>query len=119
MGGGGQDLSDCVAYSFNVPAPPVEHPIAAQLLSGFPLDLGQVTAAPTVPDDFGFVASDPVVDMIDLGTISVTVTHSIAAQLLTGTPVDLGLITSAVTVSDDFGSTNDSVVDVIALGTVP
>ena len=42
MGGGGQDLSDCVAYSFNVPAPPVQHPIAAQLLSGFPLDLGQV-----------------------------------------------------------------------------
>ena len=119
MGGGGQDLSDCVAYSFNVPAPPVEHPIAAQLLSGFPLDLGQVTATPTVPDDFGFVASDPVVDMIDLGTISVTVTHSIEAQLLTGTPVDLGLITSAVTVSDDFGSTNDSVVDVIALGSVP
>ena len=57
--------------------------------------------------------------MIDLGTISVTVTHPIAAQLLTGTPVDLGLITGAVTVSDDFGSTNDSVVDVIALGTVP
>ena len=48
MGGGGQDLSDCVAYSFNVPAPPVDHPIAAQLLSGFPLDLGQVTSAPTV-----------------------------------------------------------------------
>ena len=45
--------------------------------------------------------------MIDLGTISVTVTHPIAAQLLTGTPVDLGLITGAVTVSDDFGSAND------------
>jgi hypothetical protein len=119
MGGGGQDLSDCVAYSFNVPAPPVEHPIAAQLLTGFPLDLGQVSSAPTVADDFGSVASDPVVDLIDLGTISVTVTHPIGAQLLTGTPVDLGLITGAVTVSDDFGSTNDSVVDVIALGTVP
>jgi hypothetical protein len=49
----------------------------------------------------------------------VTVTYPIAAQLLTGTPVDLGLITGAVTVSDDFGSTNDSVVDVVALGTVP
>jgi hypothetical protein len=38
---------------------------------------------------------------------------------LTGTPLDLGLTTGAVTVSDDFGSTNDSVVDVINLGTVP
>jgi len=119
MGGGGQDLSDCVAYSFNVPAPPVEHPVAAQLLSGFPLDLGQVSSTPTVADDLGSVASDPVVDVVDLGMISVTVTHPIAAQLLTGTPVDLGLITGAVTVSDDFGSTNDSVVDVMALGTVP
>jgi hypothetical protein len=119
MGGGGQDLSDCVAYAFNVPAPPVQHPIAAQLLSGFPLDLGQIDSAPTVGDDFGAVASDPVVDTIDLGTISVNVTHPIAAQLLTGTPVDLGLITGAVTVSDDFGSANDSVVDVIALGAVP
>ena len=119
MGGGGQDLSGCVAYSFNVPAPPVKHPIAAQLLSGFPLDLGQVASAPTVADDFGSMASDPVVDVIDLGTISVTVTHPIAAQLLAATPVDLGLITGAVTVSDDFGSTNDSVVDSITLGTVP
>ena len=119
MGGGGQDLSGCVAYSFNVPAPPVDHPIAAQLFGGFPLDLGQVASAPTVADDFGSMAPDPVVDVIDLGTISVTVTHTIAAQLLTGTPVDLGLITAAVTASDDFGSTNDSAVDAIALGTVP
>ena len=119
MGGGGQDLSGCVAYSFNVPAPPVDHPIAAQLLGGFPLDLGQVASAPTVADDFGSMAPDPVVDVIDLGTISVTVTHTIAAQLLAGIPVDLGLITAAVTASDDFGSTNDSAVDAIALGTVP
>ena len=28
MGGGGEDLSTCVAYSFNVPAPPVTNPIA-------------------------------------------------------------------------------------------
>jgi hypothetical protein len=38
---------------------------------------------------------------------------------LVGSPVDLGLITGAVTLSDDFGSTNDAVVDVINLGTVP
>jgi hypothetical protein len=119
MGGGAQDLSTCVAYSFGVPAPPVTHPIAAQLETGFPLDLGQVESAPTVSDDFGGVASDPVVGTVDLGDITVTVTHPIAAQLLSGTPLDLGLITQAVTVSDDFGSTNDSVVDVLDLGTAP
>jgi len=119
MGGGGQDLSSCVAYLYNVPAPPVQHPIAAQLLGGFPLDFGQVISAPIVADDFGSVASDPVDDAIDLGGISVTEEHPIAAKLLTATLVDLGLITGAVTVSDDFGSANDPVIDVIALGTVP
>jgi len=44
--------------------------------------------------------------------------HPIAAQLLIGS-TDLGLTTGAVTVSDDFGSTNDAVIDVINLGTVP
>jgi hypothetical protein len=47
------------------------------------------------------------------------VTHPIAVQLLGGAPVDLGLTTGAVTVLDDFGSTNDAVIDVINLGTVP
>ena len=118
MGGGGEDLSTCVAYSFNVPAPPATHPIATQLESGFPLDLGQVTSAPTVSDDFGHVSGDAVVDIIDLGGITVTVSHPIAQALMAGN-VDLGLITGAVTASDDFGSINDAVVDVINLGTVP
>jgi hypothetical protein len=120
MGGGAQDLSDCAAYSFNVPAPPVKHPIAAQLLSGFPLDLGQVASAPTVSDDFGVASTlgDPYTGTVDLGAINVTVTHPIAQALLSGN-VDLGLITGAVIVSDDFGSTNDAVVDVVVLGTVP
>ncbi len=119
LGGGAEDLSTCVAYQFNVAAPPSTHPITAQLQSGFPLDLGQVISAPTVSDDFGHVASDPVADTIDLGPIIVTVSHPIAVQLLSGTPLDLGLTTGAVMVSDDFGSTNDAVVDVINLGTVP
>jgi len=119
FGGGAEDLSTCAVYTFTAPAPPVTHPIAAQLATGFALDLGQASAAPTVSDDFGQVSADPVVDAIDLGAITVTVTHSIAAQLLSGTPLDLGLITGAVSVSDDFGSTNDAVVDVINLGTAP
>jgi Putative phage tail protein len=119
FGGGTQDLSTCQVYIFNVAAPPTQHPIATQLESGFPLDLGQVISAPTVSDDFGQVAGDPVVDTIDLGQVMISVTHPIAVQLLSGTPVDLGLITGAVTVSDDFGSTNDAVVDIVNLGTVP
>ena len=51
--------------------------------------------------------------------VMVTVIHPIAVQLLSGTLLDLGLTTGAVTVSDDFGSTNDAVMDVINLGTVP
>ena len=119
LGGGGEDLSTLTAYQFNVAAPPSSHPIATQLESGFPLDLGQVISAPTVDDDFGHVAADPIVDVIDLGQVMVNVTHPIAVQLLSGAPLDLGLTTGAVTVSDDFGSTNDAVMDVINLGTVP
>jgi Putative phage tail protein len=119
LGGGTEDLSTCLAYQFDVAAPTTTHPIATQLESGFPVDLGQVISPPTVDDDFGRVASDPVVDVIDLGQVTVTVTHPIAVQLLSGTPVDLGLTTGAVTVSDDFGSSNDAFDDVISLGTVP
>jgi len=56
---------------------------------------------------------------LDLGAITVPVINPIGAQLLLGSPVDLGLTTGAVTLSDDFGSTNDAVIDVINLGTVP
>ena len=119
FGQGAEDLSTCQVYVFNVAAPPVAHPIAAQLESGFPLDLGQSISAPTVSDDFGQVAADPVADIIELGQVAVVVMHPIAVQLLSGSQVDCGLTTAALSVSDDFGSTNDAVVDVINLGTVP
>jgi hypothetical protein len=118
FGGGVEDLSTCTVYPYRVSPPPVLHPIAAQLETGFALDLGQVTAAPTLSDDFGTVTA-AVVDTIDLGSVSVTVVHPIAVQLLSGVPADFGLTTGALTLSDDFGSTNDAVVDVINLGTVP
>lgn len=116
-GGGVQDLSTCTVYVFGA-APPVSDPIFAQLQTGFPLDLGQVTDAPTLSDDFGSVAV-VASSSLDLGAVAVPVVNPIAAQLLLGAPVDLGLTTSAVTLSDDFGSTNDAVVDIINLGTVP
>ena len=116
FGGGAEDLSTCTVYTF-VASAVLADPIFAQLQTGFALDLGQVTAAPTVADDFGSVTAAPI-STLDLGSVAVTVTHPIAVQLLSGTALDLGLTTSAVTVSDDFGSTNDAVVDVIDLGTV-
>jgi hypothetical protein len=117
FGGGAEDLSTVAVYSF-LPTVAAADPIFAQLQTGFALDLGQVTDAPTLADDWGSVATAATASL-DLGAITVTVVHPIAVQLLTGTPLDLGLTTGAVTVSDDFGSTNDSVVDVINLGTVP
>ena len=133
FGSGLEDLSTVAFYSFtpqyastvvttttpNTPPTPPAHPIAVQIESGFPLDLGMVEGAATVADDFGHVASDPVADVVDLGQVIVTVIHPIAVQLLSGTSLDLGVTTGAVTVSDDFGSTNDAVMDVINLGTVP
>ena len=117
LGGGLQDLSTCTVYTYATTSPSVLDPIFAQLQTGFPLDLGQVTDAPILSDDFGLVTVAPT-SSLDLGSVAVPVVHPIALQLLAGN-VDLGLTTSAVTLSDDFGSTNDAVVDIIDLGTVP
>jgi hypothetical protein len=119
FGGGLEDLSTCTVYTHGISSPSTLHPIAAQLETGFALDLGQVADSPTLADDFGHLASDAVVDTIDLGSVSVTVVHPIAVQLQNGAPIDFGLTTSALTLSDDFGSTNDAIMDVINLGTVP
>jgi hypothetical protein len=118
LGGGLQDLSTCTVYVYATTSPSVLNPILAQLQTGFPLDLGQVTDAPTLSDDLGSAAISATASL-DLGSVSVPVVNPIAAQLLVGSPVDLGLTTGAVTLSDDFGSTNDAVVDIINLGTVP
>ncbi len=128
FGGGTQDLSTCAVYSYspvfastvvtstppNTPPAPPANPIAAQLLTGFALDLGQVQSAPTLADDFGSVAAS-VAGLVDLGALTVTTSHPIAAQLLAGN-VDLGLITGFPAVSDDFGSVNDAATQTVDLG---
>jgi hypothetical protein len=113
FGGGAQELSSCAVYTFNAPAG--ADPIAAQLASGFPLDLGSVQSPPTIADDFGQVMA-AVGGSIDLGAVAVTASHPIATQLLAGSPVDLGPVTGAISVSDDFGSTNDAASQTIDLG---
>jgi hypothetical protein len=132
FGGGAEELSTCQVYTYTPlyastvvtttppstpPSPPAD-PIIAQLLTGFALDLGPVNGTVAIGDDLGSVAVASS-GGVDLGALIITVTHPIAVQLLSGTPLDLGLVTSFASATDDFGSTNDSVVDVISLGTVP
>jgi hypothetical protein len=53
FGGGVQDLSGCAAYAYTPSGASSASPIAGQLATGLPLDLGFVTASSTVSDDFG------------------------------------------------------------------
>ncbi len=69
FGGGLQDLSDCAAYSFSPSGGGSADPIAAQLASGLPTDLGQASEAVAIADDFGTVGAGAIVDAIDLGTV--------------------------------------------------
>jgi hypothetical protein len=53
FGGGLQDLSTCVGYPYTPTGAGLASPIAAQLESGIATDLGQVSSAISVGDDFG------------------------------------------------------------------
>jgi Putative phage tail protein len=131
FGGGAEELSVCAVYSFtpiyastvvtstppNTPPTPPADPIAAQLLTGFALNLGSVESAPTIADNFGSVTGG-VVDVINLGAVAATATHPIAVQLLSGSPLNLGATTSYPSVTDNFGSVNDAVSQTIDLGAV-
>ena len=115
FGAGAEALSACAVYTYT-PTGSTD-PIAAQIASGMALDLGQVSAGPTLADDFGAVAS-PVTGAVDCGPVP-AVAHPIAVQLLSGAALTLGATTTYPTVSDDFGSVVDTVVDTIVLGTTP
>jgi hypothetical protein len=80
FGNSAQDLSTCTPYVFIATGPAVPDPIAAQLLTGTPVDLGQVVDLPTVSDDFGQVYNAPE-QIIDLGHVAV-VSYAIGAQLI-------------------------------------
>ena len=53
FGGGLQDLSSCAVYPYTPTGAGSTSPIAAQLASGIATDLGQVSLAVSVLDDFG------------------------------------------------------------------
>jgi hypothetical protein len=65
--GGLQDLSTCMAYAYTPNGAGVLDPIAAQLESGIAIDLGQVSSAATVFDDFGALIGAPS-GFVNLGT---------------------------------------------------
>ena len=75
FGGGTQELSVCVVYTYtptlassssgSSSPSTASDPIAAQLASGFALDLGSVVAGPTLADDFGGVGAT-VTGVVDL-----------------------------------------------------
>jgi hypothetical protein len=68
FGAGVEDLSSCSVYTYTPSGSGVTDPIAQQLLSGFPVNLGSVTATPaTVFDNFGSVTG-AVTQTINLGT---------------------------------------------------
>ncbi len=126
FGAGAQELSACSVYTYTPTlassssgssSGAASDPIAAQLASGFALDLGSVVAGPKLADDFGS-ASATVTGVVDLGAVP-AVAHPIAVQLLSGSALTLGATTTYPTVTDDFGSVVDPVVDVISLGTTP
>jgi len=64
-----QSLASCVAYSYQTKGVGVINPIFAQLQTGLPVDLGPVSVAASVSDNFGS-APGTTIDLIDLGAAS-------------------------------------------------
>jgi hypothetical protein len=67
FGAGVEPLSSCAVYSYTPTGAGLSDPIAQQLLTGFPVDLGSVSATPAVADNFGSVTA-AVTTTINLGT---------------------------------------------------
>ncbi len=138
FGQGAQDLSTCATYAFspqqastvvtqpppnNTPPPtppfPQGDPIAAQLLTGFALNLGSIAVIATAAynDNFGSVTVSASSPTINLGAVSPGVAYPIAQQIyaqISGSPppygaISLGLVTSFPTMADNFGSVADPV----------
>ncbi len=53
FGGGVQELSACAAYTYTPTGAGEDHPVARAWITGAPMDLGSVTTAPGLEDDFG------------------------------------------------------------------
>jgi hypothetical protein len=67
FGSGVQALSSCAAYNYTPTGSGVNDPIAQQLSTGFPVNLGRVATAAGVFDNFGSITSSAI-QTINLGT---------------------------------------------------
>ena len=69
FGAGVQSLASCVAYLYTPTGAGSADPIAAQLASGLPLDLGLVSVPASVFDDFSSITAAPT-GVVDLGNLT-------------------------------------------------
>ena len=69
FGAGVQSLASCVAYVYTPTGAGSADPIAAQLASGLPLDLGLVSVPASVFDDFSSITAAPT-GAVDLGSLT-------------------------------------------------
>ena len=69
FGAGVQSLAGCVAYAYAPTGVGSADPIAAQLASGLPLDLGLVSVPASVFDDFSSITAAPT-GAVDLGNLT-------------------------------------------------
>jgi len=69
FGGGVQSLATCVDYVYTPSGLGSADPIAVQLTTGFPVDLGLVSTTAVVTDDFGNLTTAPT-SALDLGNLT-------------------------------------------------
>ena len=67
FGGGLQNIATCTAYTYTPAGTAIDHPAARSWMTSTPMDMGSVTTAPGVEDDFGAPLTLAVELDVDLG----------------------------------------------------
>ena len=119
FGGGVQDSRDCAVYTIVIGSAGTTHPIAIQLQSGVPVDLGQVNV------DADHHSTTSAGSRTRWATSSTSATSASCrtrsrSSWRAASPLDLGPVTvGVIDVSDDFGAVVDPPIHTSDLGTVP
>ena len=69
FGSGVQSLATCTSYAYTPTGAGSADPIATQIASGLPADLGLISASPSVFDDFGSITA-AATGILDLGNLT-------------------------------------------------
>ena len=67
FGGGVQNIAACTAYTYTPSGTAIDHPVARSWMTATPMDMGSVTTASGVEDDFGVPFTLAVELDVDLG----------------------------------------------------